>query len=129
MTTTTESVTMATFPLCARRLLLAGGFAVAVAAAPALAMAALPTSAPATSLACPVGEEEDLFIGECVPHTSPNVGVSSVAGNPSLPAVNGIPCTGGNTGECIGLSEEQQAMGPAPEPESTVSHSPTITSP
>ncbi len=37
-----------------------------------------------------------------------------------------IPCTGANSGECIGLSEEQQAEGPQPVPESTVGNSPTV---
>jgi hypothetical protein len=54
----------------------------------------------------------------------PNSPLSSIPGNPSLPAVDGIPCTGRNTGECIGLSEEEQAMGPQPVPRSTVSSSP-----
>jgi len=35
--------------------------------------------------------------------------------------VQGVPCTGRNTGECIGLEEEQ---GPAVEPHSELSSSP-----
>jgi hypothetical protein len=120
---TTESVTMATLELSARRLILAGGFAVAVAAAPAIAVFTVP-SASVPLAQCPGGEEEDIFTGVCVPHTVPNSPLSSIPGNPSLPAVGGIPCTGANTGECIGLSEEEQAMGPAPVPRSTVSSSP-----
>ena len=109
---------MATLELSVRRLILAGGFAVAVAAAPAIAV---------FTLLDPAGEEEDLYTGICVPHTVPNSGTSpfsSIAGNPDLPAVDGVPCTGHNTGECIGLSEEEQAMGPQPVPRSTVSSSP-----
>ena len=130
---TTESVTMATFEL-ARRLIIAGGFAVAVAAAPAIAVVAAPSdSVPLAQ--CPSGEEEDLYTGECVPHTVPNSGssFSSTLGNPELPSVNvpggggSIPCTGANSGQCIGLAEEAQAEGPQPVPESTVGHSPTIT--
>jgi hypothetical protein len=123
---TTESVTMATLELSARRLILAGGFAVAVAAAPAIAVFTVP-SASAPLAQCPGGEEEDTFIGICVPHTVPNSGASpfgSIAGNPDLPSVNGIPCTGHNSGECIGLAEESEAMGPQPVPRSTVSSSP-----
>ncbi|MGV9799889.1 intersectin-EH binding protein Ibp1 [Mycobacterium sp. NPDC003449] len=125
---------MATFPYSMRRLILAGGFVVAVAAAPAITAFAVPTpSAPVA--ACPSGEEEDLYTGVCVPHTVPNSGgsFSSIPGNPSLPAVNepggggAIPCTGANSGECIGLAEEQQAEGPQPNPESTVGSSPTVT--
>jgi len=132
---TTESVTMATFQLSARRLILAGGFAVAVAAAPAIAVFAAPTP-DATPLAqCPAGEEPDNFTGVCVPHTVPNAGApfSAIPGNPDLPAVNlpggggAIPCTGHNSGQCIGLAEESQAMGPQAVPESTVGSSPTVT--
>ena len=124
---------MATIQFPARRLIIAGGFAVAVAAAPAIAVFAIPTADTSVPVAqCPTGEEEDLYTGVCVPHTVPNSPFSPIAGNPSLPAVNlpggggAIPCTGRNTGECIGLAEEQQAMGPQPVPESTVGSSPTI---
>ena len=126
---TTESVTMATLEL-SKRLILAGGFAVAVAIAPAVGVFAVPS---ASMLAqCPAGEEEDQFTGTCIPHTVPNAGstFSSIAGNPSLPSVNlpggggSIPCTGHNSGECIGLAEESQAMGPQPVPRSTISSSP-----
>ena len=121
---TTESVTMATIER-SKRLILACGFAVAVAAAPAIAVFAVP-SASASLAQCPGGEEEDQFTGACVPHTVPNSGAtfSSIPGNPSLPAVDGIPCTGHNSGECIGLAEESEAMGPQPVPRSTVSSSP-----
>ena len=114
---------MATLELSVRRLILAGGFAVAVAAAPAVAVFTVP-SASVPLAQCPAGEEEDLYTGVCLPHTVPNSPLSSIPGNPDLPAVNGIPCTGRNTGECIGLSEEEQAMGPQPVPRSTVSSSP-----
>ena len=132
---TTESVTMATFQFPARRLILAGGFALAVAATPAIAVFALPTaSAPSQVAQCPAGEEEDLYTGICVPHTVPNAGspFSAIPGNPSLPEVNlpggggAIPCTGHNSGQCIGLAEEAQAAGPQPVPESTIGSSPTI---
>ncbi len=125
---------MATFVLSARRLILAGGFAVAVAAAPAIAVFTVPTDAVPLAQ-CPAGEEQDLYTGTCIPHTVPNAGsaFSSIPGNPSLPAVNlpggggSIPCTGHNSGQCIGLAEESAAAGPQPMPESTVGHSPTVT--
>ncbi|WP_018602243.1 hypothetical protein [Mycobacterium sp. 155] len=123
---------MATFPFSMRRLILAGGFAVVAAAAPVITVCTLPMSS-APAVACPGGEEEDLYSGECVPHTSPNSGaaIGDTTGNPSLPSVSepggggSIPCTGGNTGECIGLSEEQQ--GSQPSPNSSVGSSPTVT--
>ena len=75
---------------------------------------------------CPAGEEEDLYTGVLSAAHGAEFyrSVSSIPGNPDLPAVDGIPCTGRNTGECIGLSEEEQAMGPQPVPRSTVSSSP-----
>jgi hypothetical protein len=106
------------------RLLLAGGFAVAVAAAPAVAVVAMPTNTAPTIAACAGGESEDTFTGECTPDlvpNSPEVGVTSPGG---LPEVDNIPCTGGNSGQCIGLSEEEQAAGPQPVPHSSVSSSP-----
>jgi hypothetical protein len=126
---------MATFQLSARRLILAGGFAVAVAAAPAIAVFAVPTPEAAPMAQCPGGEEADQFTGVCVPHTVPNAGAqfSTIPGNPSVPAVNlpggggAIPCTGHNSGQCIGLAEEAAAAGPAAVPSSTVGSSPTVT--
>jgi hypothetical protein len=124
-------MTMVTFHLPARRLFLAGGFAVAVAAAPAVAVLAVPmagTSAPNIA-ACPAGEIADTFTGMCTPDVVPNSPVpnSSAFGATSpggLPEINGIPCSGGNSGQCIGLAENQQAQGPHPIPHSVVSSSP-----
>ncbi|GFG54348.1 intersectin-EH binding protein Ibp1 [Mycolicibacterium agri] len=120
---------MATLHPPSRRLLLAGGFAVAIAAAPAAAVFAVAgagDSAP-TIAACPGGEIEDQFTNVCVPDLVPNspspqfTSTSPVGG---LPEISGIPCTGQNTGQCIGLAEEQQAEGPAVVPHSEVSASP-----
>ena len=107
-----------------RRLILGGGFAVAVAAAPAMAILAVP-SAPAPSVAaCPNGEVEDTFTTVCTPELVPNSPEFSSTSPGGLPAVDGIPCTGGNSGQCIGLGEEQQAQGPQPVPRSVISSSP-----
>jgi len=125
---------MATFQLPARRLLLAGGFAVAVAAAPAFAVFAVSAAEPASSVAsCPPGEEVDNFTGVCVPHTVPNTSGAFVPipGSPNLPAVQLpggggiIPCTGANTGQCIGLAESQVGQ-PHATPDSHVGSSPTV---
>jgi hypothetical protein len=78
----------------------------------------------ASVLACPGGEEEDQFTGICVPHTVPNSSFSTMPVNPDLPAVDGVPCAGHNSGQCIGLSEESEDLGPQPVPRSTVSSSP-----
>jgi hypothetical protein len=115
---------MATLKLPARRLILAGGFAVAIAAAPAVAVLAVPNNSASTIAACPSGESEDTFTNMCVPDLAPN---SPQAGHTSpggLPSVDGIPCTGANSGQCIGLSEEQQSEGPMAVPHSSISSSP-----
>lgn len=121
-----------------RRILLAGGLSIAIAAAPAAAFAALPSHAPAgPAIACPAGEVEDIYIGECTPELVPNTpggnyptptagegGVTfSTPGDPgSVPEVQGIPCTGANTGQCIGLEEDQPA--PVVQPRTSISSSP-----
>ena len=47
---------------------------------------------------------------------------SSTPGDPnSVPEVQGIPCTGANTGQCIGLEENQV---PVVTPHSSISSSP-----
>jgi hypothetical protein len=122
---------MATFQLSARRLILAGGFAVAVAAAPAIAVLAVPATETAPiAQGCPGGEESDQFTGVCVPHTVPSSGASpytTLPGNPDIPTVMGIPCAGHNSGQCMGLAEEQQAMTVTPPQAPVVGHSPTVT--
>jgi hypothetical protein len=115
---------MTTLRLPTRRLILAGGFAIAVAATPAVAVIAAPTNAAPTIAACPGGESEDTFTGMCTPDlvpNSPEFGQTSPGG---LPEVDNIPCTGGNSGQCIGLSEEEQSEGPMAVPHSSVSSSP-----
>ncbi|PND57340.1 intersectin-EH binding protein Ibp1 [Mycobacterium sp. ENV421] len=101
---------MANLKNATRRLALAGGFALAVAAGPALAAVAVPAIAPIAE--CPPGQAVNPATGGCEmqPTTGPQGG---------LPQVQGIPCTGANTGQCIGLQEEQQA--PVVQPRSTVS--------
>jgi hypothetical protein len=126
---------MATFEFSARRLILAGGFAIAVAAAPAVAVFTVPVTAMAQPSVqnCPGGEEADPFTGVCIPHTVPNSNsvVGSIPGG-NLPAVelpgNGgsIPCTGANSGQCIGLAESEQGQASA-TPRSTIGSSPTVT--
>ena len=118
---------MATLKNSARRLAIAGGFALAVAAAPAVAAFTLPSTGPAPAVAeCAPGEVVNPDSGECAPapaDTRPGEITNSTFGDSnSLPEVQGIPCTGGNTGQCIGLQEEQQA--PMVEPHSEISSSP-----
>ena len=116
---------MTTDPSTTRRLILAGGFAIAIAIAPAAAIVGHPThSAPLA--ACDTGEEEDVFTTSCTPFLVPNSpqGFTSTAANPDIPEIDGIPCTGRSSGACIGLSEDEAAAGPQPVPRSTISASP-----
>jgi hypothetical protein len=116
---------MTTYPITTRRLILAGGFALAIAIAPAVAIVAHPThSAPLA--ACDTGEEEDVFTTTCTPFMVPNSpqGFTTTAANPDIPEIDGVPCTGHDSGACIGLSEDEAAMGPQPVPRSTISSSP-----
>ena len=116
---------MTTYPITTRRLILAGGFAIAIAIAPAAAIVAHPThSAPLA--ACDSGEEEDVFTTSCTPFLVPNSpqGFTTTAANPDIPEIEGIPCTGRDSGACIGLSEDDAAAGPQPVPRSTISSSP-----
>jgi hypothetical protein len=105
-----------------RRLALVGGFALAIAGAPAVAAFAIPSLAPSFGAACPSGESEDTYTSSCTPDLVPNSPVVQQSGG--LPSVDGIPCTGANSGQCIGLSED------APQyqaPTSSIGSDPTIT--
>ena len=103
-----------TFQIPSRRAILLGGFALMVAAAPVVG-AVVVTSSPATPLAeCPVGFVMEPVSGSCVVGEAPDT-PSAIPGNPALPEVDGIPCTGANTGECIGL-QESQGGAPVPVP-------------
>jgi hypothetical protein len=115
---------MTTHPITTRRLILAGGFALAIAIAPAVAIVAQPTHSVPLA-ACDTGEEEDVFTTSCTPFLVPNSqGFTTTAANPDIPEIDGVPCTGHDSGACIGLSEDEAAMGPQPVPRSTISSSP-----
>jgi hypothetical protein len=122
-----------------RRLLLAGGFALAV-AAPIGAIAAYDGGSVLPAVAsCPEGEVLDEVTGGCLPATGPTpttfnpinpegadlqpgaITSSDPGEIGQLPEVDGIPCSGANTGQCIGLSENQPTF---EQPQSTLSSSP-----
>jgi len=104
-----------TFVLSSQRAILIGGFALAVAAAPAVAAVVPALNAPAPVAECPAGAILEPTSGACVTGGEQNT-PAAIPGNPALPEVDGIPCTGANTGECIGLQESQGAGGPMPIP-------------
>ena len=54
-----------------------------------------------------------MFTNICVPDIVPNSPeFTSTAPVGGLPEIGGIPCTGHNSGECIGLGEEAERRGP-----------------
>jgi hypothetical protein len=116
---------MATYRISASRLALAGGFALAVGAAPLAALVVQPNHVVAVA-SCSSGEEEDVFTTTCTPMLVPNSpqGFTTTAANPDIPEIDGVPCTGHDSGACIGLSEDEAAAGPQPIPRSTISSSP-----
>ena len=116
---------MATLSTLTNRLLVAGGFAVAIAAAPVVVALSAPAGpAPHAVADCPSTEVMDPNSGACQPISdvappttnpiepgvtdlAPGALTESGAGNVGqLPEVNGIPCNGGNTGLCIGLEAD-----------------------
>ncbi|MCV7282497.1 hypothetical protein H7J88_22955 [Mycolicibacterium flavescens] len=109
-----------------RRAVVIGGFLVAAAAAPVVGVQV--SSPPAVSVAqgCQGGEEMDVYSTTCVPFLVPHSPpmFTTTAANPDIPEIDGIPCTGHNSGQCIGLAEDQAAMGPPVQPRSTISSSP-----
>jgi len=115
---------MTIYPITTRRLIIAGGFALAIAITPAAAIVAQPTHSVPLA-ACDPGEEEDVFTTVCTPFMVPNSqGFTTTAANPDIPEIEGIPCTGRDSGACIGLAEDEAAAGPQPVPRSTISASP-----
>jgi hypothetical protein len=118
---------MPTLEFAARRIILAGGFALAVAAAPAVAALVAPSAASGPAVAdCASGEDTDQFTGACVPFVVPNSPspFTTSAANPDIPEIDGIPCTGRDSGACIGLAEDAPQYVP---PTSSVESSPTVT--
>jgi len=124
-----------------QRLLVAGVFALAISAAPIVAALGAPATGPVIPAVatCPTGETLDTATGACKPVTDqtvptpnpiepgsqslqPNSITGSEPGNTGrLPEVNGIPCNGSNTGQCIGLSENNTTA--VPQPKTSISSS------
>jgi hypothetical protein len=117
---------MANFPIPSRRLILAGGLALAILGTPVAVMSTPMASVSTPLAACTSGEEEDVYTTTCVPFMVPNSpgGFTTTAANPDIPEIDGVPCTGHDSGACLGLEEEQQDMGPQPVPRSIISSSP-----
>ncbi|MDR3663994.1 MAG: intersectin-EH binding protein Ibp1 [Mycobacterium sp.] len=108
--------------LILRRVIAVGGFAIATVAAPALFTLSGPA---ATSLQldtkCPPGMTADPISGSCSAGSNDNAPAPVVAPPRTMGSIDGIPCTGRNSGECIGLGENQA---PQVQPHSSVGSSP-----
>lgn len=120
---------MATLTTLTRRIMAAGSFAVVAAAAPAVVALSSPAAPSSPALAdCPLNEIFDPVSGACQPIsdvTPPTQNPINPEGAPlapgaltegtgsgnvgQLPEINGIPCSGGNIGQCIGLEQSQGA--------------------
>jgi len=112
---------MATVVSCFDRLIVAGGFAVAVAAAPFLAVLATPAGPASHAVAvCPNNELVDPATGACQPPStsnpihpkdaSPQPGgmppATPTPGGPGeLPTFDGVPCTPAEG--CLGLEQSK----------------------
>lgn len=109
-----------------RRIVLAVGLCLAALGAPAALMIATTTEAPDSVASCSSGEEVDVYTTTCTPFLVPNSpsGFTTTAANPDIPEIDGIPCTGRDSGACIGLAEDAIAAGPPAVPKVTISSSP-----
>ena len=85
------------------RALLAGSFALATLAAPVALAFTGPSGVTAPVADCPSGMIADPISGSCSSQPQNQMHVQAPSGG--LGSVDGIPCTGHNTGQCIGLSE------------------------
>lgn len=88
------------------RALLAGSFALATLAAPVAIAFSGPSDVSAPVADCPAGMISDPISGSC--SSAPQNPMHVQAPSGGLSSVDGIPCTGRNTGQCIGLSENGQ---------------------
>jgi hypothetical protein len=107
-----------------RRRILVGALAVAVVAGPVL-IATRPMDAVPLA-ACKSSEEAVVVSISCAPTELPRLPseLTTTASNPDVPELGGIPCTGRNTGPCLGVERELRELDPPPVSRSTFSASP-----
>lgn len=107
-----------------KRFVLGAALALAAFGAPAAMVVAAPEHAALAD--CTSGEEMDTFTTSCTPFLVPNSpspqGFTSTAANPDVPEIDGVPCTGRDSGACIGLAEDDTA--PVVTPKVTIDSSP-----
>ncbi|MUL66333.1 hypothetical protein BOO86_17810 [Mycobacterium sp. CBMA 234] len=104
-----------------QRILIASGFVVATIAAPTvLALSSPSNTTLQLNTTCPPGMTLNALSGSCF--TGGDQATEQVqAPSNALGWVDGIPCTGRNIGDCIGLQQNQVRV---VQPHSTVSSSP-----
>lgn len=98
--------------------------AVAALAAMAVSVVVSSPASPSTGEKCSAYEVFDPKTGICMPGLPPDIVAETTAPGGGLPVVDGIPCTGQNSYECIGLAEQGLGTGPTPSASSTLSENP-----
>lgn len=98
--------------------------AAAALAAMAVSVVTSSPASPAPGEKCPTYETFDPRTGICMPGLPPDIVAETTAPEGGLPVVDGIPCTGQNSYECIGLAEQGLGVGPTPSASSTLSENP-----
>jgi hypothetical protein len=83
---------------------------------------ASPAAANSPGMPCPGNVAESLVIQGCLPSTDAPPDSLDMRGPDQVPKLDGIPCTGSNTGTCIGLSRLPSAD--VTQPDTSVRHSP-----
>lgn len=100
---------MANCTCVAHRMVIAGGFAIVASAALLLSAPGGPAGPPPALASCLPDEILNTANGVCEPAGQGVIGPEYAGGltdnGGSLEEVDGIPCTGANTGKCIGLQE------------------------
>lgn len=74
----------------------------------------------ATAEKCTAGETLDPATNICMPALPANIVAETTPPGGGLPEVDGVPCTGQNSYECMGLGEQELAAGPTPNASSTL---------
>ena len=98
--------------------------AAAALAAMAVSVVVSSPASPSTGEKCSTFEVFDARTGICTPGLPPGIVEETTAAGGGLPEVDGIPCTGHNSYECIGLAEQGLGTGPTPSASSTLSENP-----
>ncbi len=114
---------MAHFEFPVRRLIVAGGFAAAIAISPMAAIFVAPSSAVGVpNVSCPAGESEDPYTFSCVPELVPT-GTSSATSSTGTQSEETLTaCSGTHESECL---EQQLYPGAAvPNVNTSVQQSP-----